>query len=583
MSAARADSAATPGAPRYSAEIPWIGPIVGAAIAGESGAAARVPLAGAADPRLGPALVAAFVPVVADAARQCYAPVDSTGAKRGLVEVGWVQDLNCDGDHWFGIEAEASALQGAFDGVLMVLLYDRSVLGDPAVHTRWHAQLALLRADAAPAAEPPAEPAALRRGLASPIAALPAAMRDEIARRLEELLAREPLETLRHALIELPGREESSLEITFAFSSCQFPWGMLDQRVAEASYRRLAARLDAAGPKPECLLLLGDQVYVDATAGLFDPSTRFDRFVLPYERLYRSRAVQDVLRRLPAYMLLDDHEIDDNWEPAAGEDARNDPHLREGRRAYLDFQRRATPPRAAAGDNAGDDDPLWFSFARGGFHFFMADTRTEREPRSAATLERARIMSEAQFEKLLGWLDEQDRRMPKFIATPSILLPRHLRAVQNGHPASALRSDGWDGYPRSLQRLLAHIADKQIRNVIFLSGDEHLSCVARATITSPHTGRSVPIHSIHSSALHAPYPFANSIPEDLVAKETFSFAPAGTDRGYRCAVSVERFIPGDGFAVLRVYREGDEWRLACEFDRAGGRAASPLVRLTLDA
>jgi phosphodiesterase/alkaline phosphatase D-like protein len=316
---------------------------------------------------------------------------------------------------------------------------------------------------------------------------------------------------------------------------------------------------------------------------LFDPSTRFDRFVLPYESLYRSRAVRDVLRRLPAYMLLDDHEIDDNWEPAAGADPRKDPHLQEGRRAYLDFQRRATPPRAAAGDHAGDDDPLWFSFARGGFHFFMADTRTEREARGAATIERARIMSEAQFGKLLGWLDAQDRLMPKFIATPSILLPRHLRAIQNGHPASALRSDGWDGYPRSLQRLLAHIADKQIRNVIFLSGDEHLSCVARATVTSLQTGRSVSVYSIHSSALHAPYPFANSIPEDLVEKETFSFAPAGTGHGYRCAVSVERFIPGDGFAVLRVYREGGAWRFDCEFDRAGGRAASPLVRLTLDA
>lgn len=579
MSAAWADSAATAGVPRYSAEIPWIGPIVGAAIAGESGAAARVPLAGAADPKLGPALVAVFVPVVADAARQCYLPADSSGARRELAEVGWVQDLDCDGDRWFGIEAEASALQGAFDGVLMALLYDRSVLGDPAVHTRWPAQLALLRAAAAPA-EATAEPAALTGGYASPIAALPAPMRDEIARRLEELLARESLKTLRLALIEVPPSEASSPDITFAIASCQYPAGMLDRQVAEASYRRLAARLDAAGPKPECLLLLGDQVYVDATAGLFDPGTRFDRFVLPYQSLYRSRAVQDVLRRLPAYMLLDDHEIDDNWEPAAGADPRNDPYLQEGRRAYRDFQRRATPPRAAAGDNSGDDDALWFSFARGGFHFFMADTRTEREARGAATIERARIMSEAQFEKLLGWLDEQDRRTPKFIATPSILLPRHLRAIQNGHPASALRSDGWDGYPRSLHRLLAHIADRQIRNVIFLSGDEHLSCVARATVSSLQTGRSVAVHSIHSSALHAPFPFANSIPEDLVAEETFPFAPAGTGDGYRCAVSVERFIPGDGFAVLRVYREHGEWRLACEFDRAQA-AGAPAGRMLL--
>ena len=69
-------------------------------------------------------------------------------------------------------------------------------------------------------------------------------------------------------------------------------------------------RLDpASSPRPQCLLLVGDQIYVDGTAGLFDPTSQFDRFVRPYEILYRMNPVRDVLRRLPAYMMMDDHEI----------------------------------------------------------------------------------------------------------------------------------------------------------------------------------------------------------------------------------------------------------------------------------
>ena len=61
----------------------------------------------------------------------------------------------------------------------------------------------------------------------------------------------------------------------------------------------------------------------------------------------------------------------------------------------------------------------------------MADTRTERKMRTARHVAPARIMSDAQMAKLLEWLgDEGHKDMPKIVATPSILLPRHARALQ---------------------------------------------------------------------------------------------------------------------------------------------------------
>lgn len=362
-------------------------------------------------------------------------------------------------------------------------------------------------------------------------------------------------------------------DITFALASCQYPAGFLDREIAEASLRRLGKRLDAENDKlvPEFLLLVGDQVYVDATAGLFDPATRFDRFMTTYERFHdREGALQDLVRRMAVYMMLDDHEIEDNWEPG-NRIADPDSLMTEGRRAYLEFQRRAGPLQV----EAEDDCPLWYTFERSGVPFFIADTRTEREARSAATVTQARIMSKRQFGALLDWLRRQDPDVPKFVASPAILLPRHLRAIQHGHAAGALRSDSWDGYPCSLHRILGYIATNRIRNVVFLSGDEHLSCIARATLTDRQSGDAVDIVSIHSSALHAPFPFANSIPEDFVVPDEFAFGlPTGrVDQGetggdYQCAVQTEFAPPGDGFALISLAREEPGWTLCCDFDRA---------------
>jgi cholesterol oxidase len=65
---------------------------------------------------------------------------------------------------------------------------------------------------------------------------------------------------------------------------------------------------------------VGDQVYVDPTAGLYDPAGKDDRYRLPYEAWLRQQNVRGALRRIPSFMLLDDHEIDNNWEPIADPD-----------------------------------------------------------------------------------------------------------------------------------------------------------------------------------------------------------------------------------------------------------------------
>lgn len=360
--------------------------------------------------------------------------------------------------------------------------------------------------------------------------------------------------------------------VCFAVASCQYPAGMLDNVPAYASYARLAARLDSVDdkPKPTFIALLGDQIYADATAGLFDPTALDDRYVRPYEKLFANIHVKDVLRRLPALSMLDDHEIEDDWEPGARGRQKEEEQERmaAGVAAYLKFQRTADLPGGAGVQPVPGQ--LDFAFSAGGLPFYLADTRTGRMARSPANIASAHIMNEAQFDRMIAWLHTAHAThpdAPKFLATPSIVAPGRVGPGLHDI-AHCLRYDGWAGYPASLHRLLACIADSGIRHLVLLSGDEHISCDATISI---RTGDGAPlqIRAIHSSALYAPFPFANSRPADM-ADECYAFsfaAPGASGRMYHCEVR-SRYVPGDGFAVITAHQGAHGWEVDCDFDRA---------------
>ncbi|OCP35236.1 alkaline phosphatase D family protein [Ensifer sp. LC163] len=362
----------------------------------------------------------------------------------------------------------------------------------------------------------------------------------------------------------LPALEPTPSGTSFTLSSCQYPAGFLDEAAAYQSYGRIGERLEAkAGIKPRFALFVGDQVYVDPTAGLYDPTGRDDRYRLPYETWLSQRSVRNVLRQIPSFMLLDDHEIDDNWEPIAEPDNR---------------EPSAEPDDC---DNAGKAtrgiDAYWkyqcgihaklemFDFD--GFHFFMLDTRTQRTYRKVGDgLKAAAMVAPATMESLKQWLLLAPA--PKFVVSPAMLLPRHRRAIQRDgslswRNLSALHSDGWDGYPNTLREVLAYIAENRIEHVVFLSGDEHRACVATVDLCNEDGSLITRLHSIHTAAMFAPYPFANGIDEEIVDSETIAI-PDGA-RTYRCVVNATRPAPGDGATFLRVRSVGTGWELDCEF------------------
>jgi hypothetical protein len=364
----------------------------------------------------------------------------------------------------------------------------------------------------------------------------------------------------------------------FVLAACQYPPGMLDRSppMAEHGSEQQPGPADRAlaelarvvdGRTGRLLLVAGDQIYRDATAGLFDPTLLDDALRVLYRRRNNNTHWRAAAHGNFSRELLDDHEIGDNWEPSCN----------AGRQRELRAELDSALEHFRFWSDRDSGQPLWSSERFGGHRFFFGDTRSERDARSPATLQQASIFEPRQLDELQTFLIGTKGQTPprcNFVATPSMLLPRRLSTRECA--AAAIRSDAWDGYPRSLHAVLGCIARHRIDHCVFLSGDEHLGCVATIELR-PLGGEAAPlvVHSIHAGALYAPWPFANAHREDFADGDKFCFdhVDGGETTRYECRVDTWFASPVDGFVVIEaVPHASGRPRLAVTFHAAGGHA-----------
>ena len=346
--------------------------------------------------------------------------------------------------------------------------------------------------------------------------------------------------------------------LTFAAASCQYPAGLFDTDVAEGSYRRLVDRIEADGL--QLLVLTGDQVYVDAAGGLFEPAgagapTR------AHELNFRLPPFRRATRSLPTYMMLDDHEVGDNWEPG-----RPEPDAGPALAEYETYQRWHGPDRFGPSYS--------YRFTPGGFPFFVLDTRSQRrtrmlDPRApGVALDLAEIADRGSLNELLTWLKNAPADRPKFIVSPAVVFPFDLAFVF-GDEVERIGLDSWGGFPASLFELLTFIRDRPVPNVVFVSGDAHMSALASLVLHGGPSG-DVEIHSIVSSGLHAPWPFANARPEQFVREGDVKLRRGG-QVVLEATIATPLLTVSDGFAVIKLAQPtSGTWRLDVEFDHADG-------------
>ena len=376
-------------------------------------------------------------------------------------------------------------------------------------------------------------------------------------------------------------RERAKPEsVSFALASCRYAATIADREAADAAFGRLRALIaERSRCSPQLLFLAGDSIYADATYGIFDPEASKERFDQRYLEAWTAPNAREVLRSLPTYPMLDDHEVRENFEGRGQK-----PSDSEGLDAFESFQLRLTPAFPNARRTNLNGGSYWYVIEAGGYGFFVADTRTERTRSSGQGSADALIMGEDQMAALQEWLRRlhgRDAEMPKFVISPSVVAP-WSRQTQ-GNRGYALRSDAWDGFPRSLHELLAFIAAEGIRNVVFLSGDYHCSVFCRMALA--HDGREpVEAYSIVSSGMYAPYPFANTRFGDLEPR--FS-GPHGQwlgekdNSGLMIDYCAERIETRGSFASIVAESSSHGHVLSVTFDTEEGLPSVPPIRVAL--
>lgn len=368
-------------------------------------------------------------------------------------------------------------------------------------------------------------------------------------------------------------------EMSFVLASCQYPPSLFDKWVAGATMARLNKQLREAQPTatPGFMLLVGDQVYVDAVPSVVagDAGNPHDVVRQAYELNWRLTPFRRVAARLPVYTMLDDHEVVDNWQPARpGE--RVAEIDRAGLEGFETHQAVLHPRRP--GPTAS------YVFAPGAWPFFVIDTRCWRQRRGIDSadgmtpLERARIVSDADMARLKSWLQDHRDAPAKFIVSPSVVLP--LESAYAGRPSiERLRSDSWSGHPASWLELMGFIRDECIRGVVFLSGDAHLSMACRFEFEGSVEGSGPTVHAVVSSGLYSPWPFANDRESDYLLDGAVDVPACAGLAAVRGTMSQKLATPHNSLALISLKADGSGARLDVRFE--DGSASPPLQSFEL--
>jgi alkaline phosphatase D len=297
-------------------------------------------------------------------------------------------------------------------------------------------------------------------------------------------------------------------------------------------FASITSLAEHAEPPISAMLMTGDQIYVD-DLNLVAPDREYKDILSKYRTAFSQPHISTLMSGVPTYMILDDHEIEDNW-PANKSKA--DAYLyKNAMAAYELYQASHSPVHEllANGQVSKQLERYWYPFAEGDIEWFITDSRTRRN----LSPHDRRILDEEQEQALLKWLINSPARV-KFVVTSVMFYPdRKLHG-----------DDAWKAFPEQRLRLLETIRTHGIKNVFFISGDVHGSLTSRLTHSE---NPDFEVHTIVSSPLCN----SNLLPYAKASTFILDQALARTAAGdYRHELTSE-VISQDNFAHLVVDAE----------------------------
>lgn len=363
--------------------------------------------------------------------------------------------------------------------------------------------------------------------------------------------------------------------LSFLLGSCRYPGLFFQERESDQIFGPMLKEASGRGGREPVrfALMMGDQIYADLFNRLIPVgrANTFDEFQERYHTAWGSASMRRLLRQVPVYMMLDDHEIEDNWSQDRMK-RRKDSEASRARelfmlaiRAYLSYQW-SHGPRTWEG-------PIYYRFECNGYPFFVLDTRTERRTHGDDedpndTLDDNHLLGRpaldptepTQLGRLLAWLTEQQTlrgAAPKFIVSASVFVPNGVTTTKKD-PRKKAEDDSWPAFPRTRQAILGHIVRNGIQNVVFLSGDIHCANVAAMRFSGTPAAAALKAVSVTSSAFYWPFPFADGNPADYVHDSTDKRTPDTFDvgGGVKMDYKAWNFSQEDNFCRIDVDQAG---------------------------
>jgi alkaline phosphatase D len=252
--------------------------------------------------------------------------------------------------------------------------------------------------------------------------------------------------------------------------------------VGDRIFASISNLLEQAEPPVSAMLLTGDQIYVD-DLNFVAPDRELKDILHKYRVAFSQPNIATLMSGLPTYMILDDHEIEDNWP--ANKNKSDELLYANAMKAYELYQASHSPAHelSSTGQINRELHKYWYQFTEGDIEWFVTDSRTRRNLSAADR----RILDVEQEHALCTWLINSPARV-KFVVTSVMFYPDCKRSDD----------DAWQAFPEQRLRLLETIRTQRIKNVIFVSGDVHGSLTSRLTHSEDPDFE---VHTIVSSPL----------------------------------------------------------------------------------
>lgn len=248
-----------------------------------------------------------------------------------------------------------------------------------------------------------------------------------------------------------PGDEKS---FSFMFSSCLLyrKFSIGKEKLIYPTLKRIADATNTA-----FTIFCGDQIYVD-TASITTPKHPvYDTYKNRYDECWSLDGAAEFFSHQSCYMILDDHELANNFDNAKKNLAEN---KKIGLQVYDDFQHVHNPDTAPG--------TYYYNFDYGNVSFFVFDTRSERN--SCSNL----IITPTQMNSFIDWLSANMNKL-KIVVCPVPFI------IQTTHE----EDDKWYGedFKDDHRKILNKLLEDKITDIFFITGDVHSAVHGRYSAT----------------------------------------------------------------------------------------------------